>query len=168
MITTTELIKLLQDNEKGGISHKPRVISLTVNGRYLPEPQITLSSTGDGICGPEIDFDVDGEWYEPDPCDDAISREEMLKYQWYLHGKMSNEENHKLWQFIKSLPSVTPKQKTGEWIELKDQKPEEFEDVLVKDIDGDVTCAYLCNDGHFLERFSGIIIGAVVEWMEIP
>ena len=51
---------------------------------------------------------------EPEPCEDAISREEMLKYQWYLHGKMPNEENHKLWQFIKSLPSVTPKQKTGE------------------------------------------------------
>jgi hypothetical protein len=48
-------------------------------------------------------------------CEDAISREEMLKYQYYLHGKMSNEENHKLWQFIKSLPSVTPKQKTGKW-----------------------------------------------------
>ena len=52
---------------------------------------------------------------EVEPCEDAISREEMLKYQWYLHGKMSNEENHKLWQFIKSLPSVTPKQKTGKW-----------------------------------------------------
>ena len=73
MITTTELIKLLQDNELGGISHKPRKISLTVNGRYLPEPQITISSTGDGICGPEIDFDVDGEWVEPESCDDAKS-----------------------------------------------------------------------------------------------
>jgi hypothetical protein len=66
MITTTELIKLLQDNELGGISHKPRKISLTVNGRFLPEPQITLSSTGDGILGPEIDLDVDGEWLEPE------------------------------------------------------------------------------------------------------
>jgi len=63
-MTTTELIKILQDNEKGGISHKSRQISLTVNGRYLPDPQITLSSTGDGIAGPEIDFDVDGEWLE--------------------------------------------------------------------------------------------------------
>jgi hypothetical protein len=53
--------------------------------------------------------------HRQEPCVDAISREEMLKYQYYLHGKMSNEENHKLWQFIKSLPSVTPKQKTGKW-----------------------------------------------------
>ena len=58
--------------------------------------------------------------------------------------------------------------KQTKWIEMKDQKPEEFENVLVKDIDGDVTCAYLCNDGHFLERFSGEIIDDVVEWMEIP
>jgi hypothetical protein len=58
--------------------------------------------------------------------------------------------------------------KQTKWIELKDQKPEEFENVLVKDIDGDVTCAYLCNDGHFLERFSGEIIDDVVEWREIP
>lgn len=63
-MTTTELIKILQDNEKGGISHKSRQISLTINGRYLPEPQITLLGTGDGIAGPEIDFDVDGEWFE--------------------------------------------------------------------------------------------------------
>lgn len=41
---------------------------------------------------------------------DAISRAEMLKYQEYLHGKMSNEENHKLWKFIKNLPSVTPQE----------------------------------------------------------
>ena len=40
---------------------------------------------------------------------DAISRAEMLKYQQYLHGKMSNEENHKLWEFIQDLPSVTPR-----------------------------------------------------------
>lgn len=63
-MTTTELIKILQDNEKGGISHKSRQISLTINGRYMPNPQITLSSTGDGIAGAEIDFDVDGEWFE--------------------------------------------------------------------------------------------------------
>lgn len=75
-MTTTELIKLLQDNEKGGITHRSREISLTVNGRYLPEPQITLSSTGDGIAGPEIDLDVDGEWLEPeaDGADEVLDK----------------------------------------------------------------------------------------------
>ncbi len=63
-MTTTELIKILKDNECGGISHKPRELSLTINGKYMPNPQITLSSTGDGICGAEIDLDVDGEFYE--------------------------------------------------------------------------------------------------------
>jgi hypothetical protein len=52
---------------------------------------------------------------EQQPCADAISRKAMMEYQQYLHGKMPNEENHKLWEFIKELPSVTPKQKTGKW-----------------------------------------------------
>lgn len=45
---------------------------------------------------------------EQESCEDAISREAMLNYQRYLHGRMSNEENHKLWEFIKDLPPVTP------------------------------------------------------------
>lgn len=48
------------------------------------------------------------EALEQEPCEDAISRKSMLDYQQYLHGKMSNEENFKLWEFIKDLPSVTP------------------------------------------------------------
>ena len=43
-----------------------------------------------------------------EPYEDAISRKSMLDYQQYLHGRMSNEENHKLWEFIKDLPPVTP------------------------------------------------------------
>lgn len=66
-MTTIELIKILQDNEKGGISHKPRNISLYINGRYMPDPQISLSSTGDGVCGPEIDLDIEGDWFEQIP-----------------------------------------------------------------------------------------------------
>ena len=53
--------------------------------------------------------------FKQEPCEDCISRAEMLKYQEYLHGKMPNEENYKLWKYIKSLPSVTPKQKAGHW-----------------------------------------------------
>lgn len=58
--------------------------------------------------GTSIGYSI-GECKDYEPCEDCISREEMLKYQQYLHGKMSNEENHKLWNFIKGLPSVTPK-----------------------------------------------------------
>ena len=57
---------------------------------------------------------------EQEPCEDAISRKSMLNYQQYLHGRMSNEENHKLWEFIKNLPSVTHTQKTGRWIFVDD------------------------------------------------
>ena len=47
-----------------------------------------------------------------EPCEDCISRQAMLQYQQYLHGKMPNEENHKLWEFIKDLPPVTPTQES--------------------------------------------------------
>ena len=46
---------------------------------------------------------------EQESCEDTISREAMLNYQQYLHGRMPNEENYKLWEFIKNLPSVMPK-----------------------------------------------------------
>lgn len=73
-MTTTELIEILKDNEYGGISHKPRELSLTINGKYIPNPQITLSSTGDGVCGPEIVLDVDGE----------VFTEQESKTEWIL------------------------------------------------------------------------------------
>lgn len=78
-MTTTELIKILQDNETGAISLKPREISLIINGRYMPNPQITLSGTGDGICGAEIDLDVCGEWLEQEPCDDCCNGNQTEK-----------------------------------------------------------------------------------------
>lgn len=88
-----------------------------------------------------LDYEYEGrtirEWVgelktlKTKPCEDAISRKAMLEYQQYLHGKMSNEENHKLWEFIKGLPSVTPKQKTGEWIPVSERLPEDFQRVLI-------------------------------------
>lgn len=104
-MTTTEFIKILQDNEKGGISHKSRQISLTVNGKYLPNPQITLSSTGDGIAGPEIDFDVNGEWLEDDKRLKEIQEEAhdslnalmaTLYNKGYQDGEKALMEHHKL------------------------------------------------------------------------
>lgn len=54
---------------------------------------------------------------EQEHCEDAISRKAMLDYQQYLHGRMSNEENHKLWEFIKGLPSITPAHENGKWLD---------------------------------------------------
>ena len=65
---------------------------------------------------------------EENPCEDAISREAMLNYQQYLHGRMSNEENHKLWEFIKDLPSVTL---TPKWIPVSERLPEQAGEYLV-------------------------------------
>lgn len=61
-MTITELIKLLKDNELGGISGKSRIISVTINDElFIAEPKITISSTGDGIAGAEICLDFSGE-----------------------------------------------------------------------------------------------------------
>lgn len=61
-----------------------------------------------------------------EPCEDAISRKSMLDYQEYLHGKMSNEENYKLWEFIKDLPSVTPVPKLGQETVSRESYDHEF------------------------------------------
>lgn len=109
-MTTTELIKILQDNETGAISLKPREISLTINGIYMPNPQINLSSTGDGICGAEIDLDVCGKWLEQEPSEDAISRQavlDLVNADWKYEG---------LEEDVSSLPPVTPQSKMGRWI----------------------------------------------------
>lgn len=62
------------------------------------------------------------ESLQEEPCEDAVSRKSMLEYQQYLHGKMSNEENYKLWKFIKEMPPVTPTQR---WISVDKELPKE-------------------------------------------
>ena len=66
--TTTELIEMLQQNEYGGISGKPRVISFSLDdGTYIANPEIKICSTGDGIAGPEIDLLIKGgRYYSPE------------------------------------------------------------------------------------------------------
>ena len=56
---------------------------------------------------------------ELEPCEDAISRKAMLKYQRLIHDRMPHEENLNLRNYIQSLPSITPDvtftRKHGEW-----------------------------------------------------
>lgn len=52
-MTTTELIELLKQYEKGA-SGRSREISFKVGRKFIFEPNITVDSTGDGICGAEI------------------------------------------------------------------------------------------------------------------
>ena len=64
-MTTTELIELLKKYEIGGISKRPRKISITINGKlFMGEPTISVNGTGDGIAGAEIDLDIDGDYEE--------------------------------------------------------------------------------------------------------
>lgn len=149
-MTTTELIKILQDNEKGGISHKPRNISVSINGRYMPDPQISLSSTGDGICGPEIDLDIEGEWFEQQPnrCDSCTHSEEQDGSNCYecVKGMSDNFEPQPKTGYIfinvnklakevaeKALDEITYEGKTiKEWAEIiVNQQP--CEDCISRD-----------------------------------
>ena len=113
---------------------------------------------------------------EQEPCEDAISREAALEAILTRVPDFcgSDESGNLVYRnetasYIRNLPSVTPRQKTGEWIKLKEQPPKKHVNVLVKDIEGFVTCAFLPYTGlNFLENFSGEIIDDVVEWMELP
>lgn len=71
VMTTTKMIEFLKKYEFGA-SGRPRVISLSVNGCFMPEPDISLNSTGDGIAGAEICISTDGKIYSLD--DDEIDK----------------------------------------------------------------------------------------------
>ena len=113
---------------------------------------------------------------EQKPCEDAISRESMLNYQQYLHGKMSNEENHKLWEFIKGLPSITPAPKKGRWIPCTERMPKENECVddisrhyLVQNEYGDMLVARYVKRDYWEETYKlGPIADKIVAWMPLP
>ena len=52
-MTTTELINLLKSIEFGA-SGRSREISFEVGRKHIYEPNITISSTGDGMAGAEV------------------------------------------------------------------------------------------------------------------
>lgn len=97
-------------------------------------------------------FDEAIKALEQQPCDDCVSRAEMLKYQQYLRGKMSNEENHKLWEFIKALPPVTPTQK---WIPVSERLPKESGNYLLygKVVDYEENCVFIGEYDSDYEKF---------------
>ena len=59
-MTTTELIKLLQSVEKGA-SGRSQEISFEIGDVFMYEPDIKISSIGDGICGAEVTLRMEGE-----------------------------------------------------------------------------------------------------------
>lgn len=70
-MTTTKLIELLKQNEFGGATGRPREISFTVNGRFVPTPSISVDSSGDGLFS-ELGLELrsEKEYEEDDECDD--------------------------------------------------------------------------------------------------
>lgn len=65
-MTTTELIKLLQENERGGASGRPREISLTIPGfGLLAGADFAIDSTGDGMFS-EICLEVKARAFYPE------------------------------------------------------------------------------------------------------
>ena len=113
---------------------------------------------------------------EQEPCEDAISRKSMLDYQQYLHGRMSNEENHELWKFIKNLPSVAPAPKEEIWIPCTERMPKENEYVddvakyyLVQNEYGDMLVARYVKRDYWEEAYKlGPIADKIVAWMPLP
>lgn len=46
---------------------------------------------------------------DDEPCEDAVSREAVLRINELHHGQMPNHINHQIWEEVKALPPVTPK-----------------------------------------------------------
>ena len=50
MMTTTELIKLLKDNEFGGATGRPREVNIIIPGYgFIAEPEFSVDSADDGL-----------------------------------------------------------------------------------------------------------------------
>lgn len=64
--------------------------------------------------------------HRQEPCEDAISRKWVLDIVNNFVFDTETDRNRIIHIVRDTAPSVTPKQKTGKWIELKDQKPEAY------------------------------------------
>lgn len=89
----------------------------------------------------------------------------------YTDGKQNTEKVEisvlQLNRVIKAL-----EQQSQKWISIEERYPEKYENVLVKDIDENMTCARIwkdpCGSMVFCEFFSGEPIDDVIEWRRIP
>ena len=61
-MTTTELIDLLKKYEYGGATGRPREITLTVDGTFMPYPHFYVDSIDDGLYTGICIGVTGGEW----------------------------------------------------------------------------------------------------------
>ena len=63
------------------------------------------------------------DWLEQEPCDDVISRDDVITIiaKKYMFKDKSDFDKcvHLIAKQVKALPSVTPKQKIGRWIDAE-------------------------------------------------
>lgn len=59
--TTSDLINFLKKVEFGGATGRPRIVSFQINGEFMPEPRISIASSGDGLIS-EICLNIDGSF----------------------------------------------------------------------------------------------------------
>lgn len=91
-MTTTELIELLKKYEIGGISKRPREISITINGKlFMGEPTISVNGTGDTCLKREGNRLVDRRGEDYDNCKlyvtDAKKEKEHIKRNEIIFGR---------------------------------------------------------------------------------
>jgi hypothetical protein len=95
-----------------------------------------------------------------------MTKDEMIKG---LRYKAENIKAHMEPEFFAEIADYLESQK---WVPIEKGHPEKYENVLVKDINGDVTCARIwedpCDSMVFCEFFSGEPIDDVIEWRRIP
>lgn len=82
------------------------------------------------VLGYMILGDVDTAKLEP--CEDCISRAEVFETYSVLYDVFDDNPNicnelHKIFVKLNKLPSVTPKQKVGKWLDILDEKTENTE-----------------------------------------
>ena len=114
---------------------------------------------------------------EQEPCEDAISRQAVLEKQVYTETEEGWSGYTVDAEYIKSLPSVQPKQKTGEWIPVSERLPEEKINPITQDF-YEYQCTFF-NDGIYDVRSykfgkghwwhgAGIMDDYVVAWRQRP
>lgn len=57
---------------------------------------------------------------EQNPCEDCVSREEVIKINQKYHGYMPNEVNHKMWKEFNELSSVQPIRIHAKWMHVNE------------------------------------------------